>query len=185
MTTNQLWNKYNGEAYFFILKKVKNKEGANDILQNSFFKIHQKLHQVRDDEKIKAWVFQIIRNEIANFFNRESKYVEDFSSLTAENPNDYERFCCFERFINELPQNYQEVIELVYIQGEKQQEAAVKLDISLANVKARIRRAKAILKQNFKDCCKFELNPDGELMGTANCAYCETEKTVHQSSEDS
>lgn len=176
MTTNQLWNKYNGEAYFFILKKVRNAESANDILQNSFLKIHQKLYQLQDEEKAKSWVFQIIRNEIANFFNRESKYVGIFNNLKDDNSADIERFCCFDRFINELPGNYLEVIDLVYIQGKKQQEAATKLNISLANVKARIRRAKSILKQNFKDCCKFEINDEGDLVGTSNCAYCENEE---------
>ena len=39
MDTQTVWNNLNSEVYFFILKKVKDRNAANDILQNSFLKI--------------------------------------------------------------------------------------------------------------------------------------------------
>ncbi|MEM1121849.1 MAG: sigma factor-like helix-turn-helix DNA-binding protein, partial [Bacteroidota bacterium] len=66
----------------------------------------------------------------------------------------------------------QEAIEMVYIQGHKQNEVAKILGISLENTKARIRRAKEMLKQNFQACCKYEVNKAGKLVGEANCSVC-------------
>lgn len=83
-----------------------------------------------------------------------------------------EAYCCFDNFINELPLIYKEPIELVYIKGKKQQQVAEILDISLANVKARIRRAKGILKKNFSECCKYEFDKNGSLIGEADCSKC-------------
>ena len=74
--------------------------------------------------------------------------------------------------INELPEIYKEVIELVYIDGKKQKDAAKHLGISLENVKARIRRAKDMLKKKFKECCKYESNKKGKLIGAPNCSKC-------------
>lgn len=171
--TITIWNAFNSEIYFFILKKVKNKDAAHEILQNSFLKIHQNSDQLKDSKKVKAWSFQIVRNEIANYFNDQSKKFHNVNFNTLKNTESFKDFCCFDRFISNLPKEYNEVIELVYIKGIKQVEAAELIGISLANVKARIRRAKEILKINFNECCKFELNEDGKLIGEPNCAFCD------------
>lgn len=171
--TQRIWEDFKDEIYFFILKKVKNTGAANDIFQNTFLKIHKNLDKLKEDEKIRAWAFQIARNEIANFFKKESLYVEKPYDSNDLKINNYEEICCFDRFINELPEIYKEAIELVYINGKKQQEAADTLEISLANLKARIRRAKELLKKNFNECCKYDLNKNGDLIGESNCAKCE------------
>ena len=36
MNTQDIWDNFNEELYFFILKKVNSKHVANDIFQNSF-----------------------------------------------------------------------------------------------------------------------------------------------------
>ena len=64
MNTQDIWDNFNEELYFFILKKVNSKHVANDIFQNSFLKIHQNLSKLKSEEKVKAWIFQIARNEI-------------------------------------------------------------------------------------------------------------------------
>ena len=173
METITIWNNFNSEIYFFILKKVKNKDAANEILQNSFLKIHQNIGQLKDSRKVRAWAFQIVRNEIANYFNNLSKTIHNVDFGILKNPETQIDLCCFDRFIANLPKEYKQVFELVYIKGKKQVEVAELVGISLANVKARIRRAKAMLKINFNECCKFDLNEDGKLIGEPDCAHCD------------
>lgn len=173
METQKIWNRFNDELYFYILKKVKDKNAANDVFQNTFLKIHKNLHQLKDESKVKAWVFQIVRNEINNYFNTESKYsaqVKDVDEDISEKQNE---ICCFDKFIDDLPNQYKEVIELVYTQGNKQSEAAKILNISLHNVKARIRRGKSLLKKNFNECCNYEFDANGKLKGEPNCPKCD------------
>lgn len=171
MSTQEIWQEYNQEIYFFILKKVQNKAAANDILQNTFLKIHGHLLQLQDQDKLKAWIFQITRNEITNHFNLESRYVEEVNPGEGL-PGEYENICCFDNFINELPEIYKEPIELVYLQGKKQKETSELLEISLANVKARIRRGKAILQKKFNECCNYQFDKNGKLTGQPNCPRC-------------
>lgn len=173
METQKIWNNFNNELYFFILKKVKNKDVTNDIFQNTFLKIHKNLFQLKKEEKVKAWVFQIARNEIVNYFNKESIYVGEFDANKEIDLQKYNHICCFDKFLNDLPEIYNQVIELVYIKGQKQKDVAEILEISLENVKARIRRAKGILKKNFNECCKYELDKNGNLIGESNCSICE------------
>ncbi|GHC49114.1 hypothetical protein GCM10008083_10720 [Ulvibacter litoralis] len=176
--TSTLWNRFNTQVYFFILKKVKDKDAANEILQNSFLKIHLNIAQLKDVEKAKAWTFQIARNEIINYFKAESKTVHKSNLDAITTTENYEELCCFERFVTNLPKEYNEVIDLVYLKGKKQAEAAELLGISIANVKARIRRSKAILTKNFNECCKFDLNDEGKLVGESNCSYPHQETAI-------
>lgn len=174
METQKIWNTFNDELYFFILKKVKDKDATNDIFQNTFLKIHKNLSKLKSEDKVKAWVFQIARNEINNHYNSESIYVEK-SQVEKEIPSQiYDHVCCFDTFINDLPKIYKQVIELIYIKGLKQLKVAEELGISLANVKIRIKRAKEILKIKFSECCKYEFNKSGKLIGEPNCSVCKT-----------
>ncbi|MCG2420285.1 sigma-70 family RNA polymerase sigma factor [Aequorivita sp. F47161] len=172
METEKIWNAFNEELYFFILKKVRNETAAGDIFQNTFLKIHKNLEQIKDEEKVKAWVFQIARNEIANYFKSESKYVAPVAKEEVVVLEKSDALCCFDKFINDLPDIYKKTVELVYIEGKKQDEAAQILDVSLANVKARIRRSKDILKEKFSLCCKYEFDENGSLVGEADCSKC-------------
>ncbi|MEM0517358.1 sigma-70 family RNA polymerase sigma factor [Aequorivita flava] len=172
METEKIWREFHEELYFFILKKVKNETSTSDIFQNTFLKVHKNLKQIQEEEKVKAWVFQIARNEIANYFKNESKYVapvKERETIFSDKKDDY---CCFDKFINDLPTIYKESVELVYIKGKKQDEAAKILAISLANLKARIRRSKDILKEKFSQCCKYEFDKNGDLVGEADCSNC-------------
>lgn len=174
METQKIWDNFNDELYFFILKKVRNKDAANDIFQNTFLKIHKNLSKLEKEEKAKAWIFQIARNETINYLNKESIYVEKLD-INKEIPlQKYQYICCFDKFINDLPKIYRQVIELIYIKGLKQKDVAKELSISLENVKVRIRRAKDILKKKFNECCKYELDKNGKLTGESNCSICKT-----------
>lgn len=174
METQKIWNNFNEELYFFILKKVKDKNIANDIFQNTFLKIHKNLSKLKKEENVKAWVFQIARNETINYLKKESIYIEKLT-VNKEIPfENYQHICCFDKFITNLPKIYRQVIELIYIKGLKQKDVAKKLEISLENVKVRIKRGKDILKQNFNECCKYEIDKNGKLIGESNCSICKT-----------
>lgn len=174
METLQVWNNFNDELYFFILKKVKSKDATNDIFQNTFLKIHRNLPNLDREEKVKAWIYQIARNEIANYFNEKSVYSNTLDVNKEVSSHKYQHICCFDRFINELPDIYKQVIEMIYIKGLKQKDAAVALGITLENVKIRIKRAKDILKKQFNECCKYEFDKNGKLVGDSNCSLCKS-----------
>ncbi|MBW1294776.1 sigma-70 family RNA polymerase sigma factor [Aquimarina litoralis] len=172
MKTIEIWNNFNDELYFFILKKVKSTNVANDVFQNTFLKIHKNISTLKEDKKVKAWVFQIARNEITNYFNAESSYRSKVNNSEEISLQEAQFVCCFDKFIDDLPEIYKEVIEMIYIKGYKQKDVAKTLEISLENTKVRIKRAKDILKNRFKDCCKYEFDKQGKLIGESDCSIC-------------
>ncbi|MEM9077317.1 MAG: sigma-70 family RNA polymerase sigma factor [Bacteroidota bacterium] len=174
MTTEAIWNIQGPSLYFFILKRVQDVSVAEDILQNTFIQVHEHLHTLKNSAKAKPWVFQIARNELAKHFRKSTVTISDSESVDMEDTILTNEFCCFERFIDELPKDYQKVVELVYLEGKTNEEVSKQLNLSLANVKARIRRAKNTLKKRFQECCNFKLSESGKLEGSVNCIVCDS-----------
>lgn len=58
----------------------------------------------------------------------------------------------------------------------KQQEIAEKLNQSLSTTKSQIQRARKKIVEGFMDCCGFELNDKGKLVGElkekSECKEC-------------
>ena len=172
MSTEDIWAKYNNELYFFILKRADDYNATNDIFQEVFLKIHEHLSSLRDEKKLRAWIYQIARNEISNYYLKNSKEHNQFEESNESDISDIHGVCCLDKFIQELPTNYKEVIESIYVEGLKQKDVAHKLGISLENVKIRVKRGKDILKNEFKVCCKYDLNENDKLVGSPNCTTC-------------
>ena len=62
MTTTKVWALYSDDLKRFINSKVKDTSITDDILQNTFIKIHTKLHTLKDITKLKSWCFTVARN---------------------------------------------------------------------------------------------------------------------------
>ena len=106
MKVDQIWKNYKEEVYFFILKRLKDKDATDEVLQNSFLKVCLYLDALKEQEKLRAWIFQITRNEIINYVNQSSKQskTQELDSTGCEDA--YEDICCLERFVEELPDTY-------------------------------------------------------------------------------
>ena len=173
LNTTKIWEAYYLELYFFVLKRVQNVDTANDLVQNIFIKIHKNLETLKNSQKAKQWVFQIARNEILDF-HKQRKEELDASRLDDESLEDqFEVICCFDKFMDELPEKYKVVINSVYVEGKKLSQIATEQNLSLANVKARVRRGKQYLKEKLINCCKYNLDENGKLKGKPNCPICE------------
>ena len=171
-----IYKAYHKEIYFFLLKKMNDRNEAKNILQNTFLKAFENYSQVRDEKKTKSWLFQIARNEMIDYYKRESNYTSQYEKkenlIDFEQTNVSEQFCCFNSFIDGLPDIYKKPIQLIYKKGKNQSETAEILKLKLTTVKARVRRAKSILIKNFNECCHYDIDIKGKLIGEQNCTKC-------------
>lgn len=62
---------YGEKMYWQIRKLVMSHEDANDLLQNSFVKAWNNIHNFRGDAKLSTWLYKIAVNESINFLNKE------------------------------------------------------------------------------------------------------------------
>jgi RNA polymerase sigma-70 factor (ECF subfamily) len=178
MTTQQVWTKYSNDLKRFIFSKVKDEAIADDILQDSFLKIHTKLHTLKDLNKLKSWIFSIARNSVLDYFKASNKTFEyaNFESETHLEENVHTEKDCLRGILQNLPKKYRDPIFLSDIKGMKQQEVAEQLKQSLPTTKSQIQRARKLIAQGFMDCCGYVLNEDGNLVGEIqdkeDCKVC-------------
>ncbi|WP_372746346.1 sigma-70 family RNA polymerase sigma factor [Lutibacter sp.] len=178
MTTNQVWTKYSADLKQFIISKVKDSSVADDILQDTFIKIHTKLHTLKDLNKLKSWIFSIARNSITDYF-KSRKIVFDLPQLETDfelEEKNHTEEDCLRGILKNLPKKYRDPLFLSDIKGLKQQEVAEALNLPLPTVKSQIQRARKLIAQGFMDCCGFIINDkgllQGELRDKKDCNVC-------------
>lgn len=178
MTTKQVWTSYSEDLKRFIISKVKDVTIADDILQDTFIKIHTKLHTLKDVTKLKSWCFTVARNSILDYWKATNQTFEiaNFETETLLLENSHTEKDCLRSILKSLPKKYRTPLFLSDIKGLKQQEVAHQLQQSLSTTKSQIQRARKLIAQGFMDCCGFVVNEDGNLVGEIqdkeDCKVC-------------
>ena len=181
MTTKQIWETYHKDLYQFIISKVKDTTIADDILQETFIKIHVKLSSLQDKSKLRSWIFAIARNTIYDYFRISGNTVEidEIDAVSDEDldkKTDHTAHDCLLGIMLNMPKKYREPLFLYDIKGIKQNEISEQLQLPLATVKSQIQRARKKVAQGFMDCCGFVMNNEGYLVGEVkpieDCKIC-------------
>lgn len=70
-----LLSRYQSKVYGYIFSVVKNKEAADDIFQDTFFKVVATINSgtYKDENKFIHWVMRISHNLIVDYYRRNSK----------------------------------------------------------------------------------------------------------------
>ncbi|WP_024772130.1 sigma-70 family RNA polymerase sigma factor [Aquimarina macrocephali] len=177
METSNLWKAYHKDIRLFIKSKVKNDQIVDDLIQETFIKVHGNKNKLRDHSKIKSWLFTIARNIVYDYF-KENKQTTDFinEQICEETYADHSEKDCLPELINRLPEKYRNPLLLSDVKGLKQKQIAEQLEIPLSTVKSQIQRARKMIIQGYMDCCDYKLNDKGKLVGETkgkeNCKIC-------------
>lgn len=175
-----LWIQFAEKLKAFIMSKVHNEAVADDILQESFIKIHAKIDSLKDETKIQSWMYQITRNLITDYF-RSIKKTQQTTILQEDNKeeNDSEDFMSesIQDMINmmeELPSEYCEALCLTELKGMSQKQYAEQIGIGYSAAKSRVQRARKMLKDMMMNCCHYQFDKYGTVLGIypANCCCC-------------
>ncbi|MBL7560928.1 sigma-70 family RNA polymerase sigma factor [Olleya sp. YSTF-M6] len=178
MDTQDIWKLHADDIKYFIFSKVKDEVITEDLLQETFIKVHTKLNTLKEEDKLKSWVFSIARYTVLDYF-RSKKIVyetteEDF--VFEEQKLEHTEADCLPGIIKSLPKKYRDPLFLSDIKGLKQQQIANQLNLALPTVKSQIQRGRKMIVQGFVDCCDFVINDQGFLVGEvkdkADCKMC-------------
>lgn len=164
------------------MKKVGNKQDAEDILQDVFLKICSNIDQMKDNGRIYAWIYRITRNVIADYYRKKKDTIEISElpemSITDSDEDEIinELVLCLKNMIESLPDKYKQAIVLTELGGLTQKELARKFGMSISGAKSRVQRGRAMLKKKFLECCKFQFDVYGNIIEYQHkensCKYC-------------
>ena len=80
------------KAFRFLVGNRLNDEDADDVIQETYIKVFEKIDTLKDDSKFESWLWQILRNNMNEFYRKSSRKnnvmfgldTEDLENLTGD-----------------------------------------------------------------------------------------------------
>jgi RNA polymerase sigma-70 factor (ECF subfamily) len=124
------------------------------LTQQTFYIWAEKGHQLRDEKKVKSWLFTTLHREFLETHRRRVRFPHQELELAApELPNVETDWAAIVdsanivELLEEIDPQYQAALSLFYLQDHPYKEIAEILDIPLGTVKSRISRGIAQMQQ--------------------------------------
>lgn len=133
-------------AYLLI-----NPAAAEDLVQNVWLKISQRIGRLQDPAVFTSWLYRAVRWEVQDYQKHSSQRLteplaeqhEPVVSNTEPQDN------ALAQAIASLPAEVRDVVQLYYLHELAQQHIALVLDIPQGTVKSRLHRARSLLHQTL------------------------------------
>ncbi len=146
---NQCVEKHADGLYRFILKNLRDKEKAGDIVQDSFEKLWRKIAEVKF-EKSRSYLFSTAYHTMIDWIRKE-KRIEDFDQVNPERYSHDEQYTDLQEILHaaldKLPEIQRTVILLRDYEGYSYQEIGQISGLSESQVKVYIYRGRVFLKE--------------------------------------
>ncbi len=156
----------------FGMRMTGNREAAEDLVQETYLKVHRFSHTFKDGSNLKAWLFKILRNTFINTFRKKIKEpksihydeAEDFylfdkikndnkeesGNLSERSDNVYEFFEDeVKDAVDNLPLAFKEVILYSDIEELSYGEISEIVGCPIGTVKSRLFRARKLLQKSL------------------------------------
>jgi RNA polymerase sigma-70 factor (ECF subfamily) len=147
-----LYNRYIRSIYGLALRRLRDRERAEDAVQETFAAVWRSAASYRPERGPAApWLYAVARNAIVDRFRGHVEPTGEVPELASGEPGPADRAEAsyvswrVHRALEELPEREREVVELAYWSGLSQSEVAEFLHIPLGTVKTRTRSALAKL----------------------------------------
>jgi RNA polymerase sigma factor (sigma-70 family) len=155
-----LYDHYSGAVYGVISRILKNEDIAEEVLQDVFLKIWDKIeHYDASKGKLFTWIVNIARNSAidktrSKEISKENKTSGIENSVSRiDNKRSVEQHTediGIKDLLKHLPEDQQFVVDYLYFKGYTQSELAEDFNIPLGTVKTRLRLAMQTLRITLK-----------------------------------
>ncbi len=166
----QLVQRYEQLVYGFSYKVCRDKDKAEETLQDTFVNVYRKLDQFNGESKFSTWLYSIVTNnclmkrrkrkldaEMVSFDeppmsdNHEPLSIPAWTDSPISSLVNSELRARLDKAILKLPMEYRVVFMLRDVENQTAEEAAKILKLSVPAVKSRLRRARLFLRKGLND----------------------------------
>ncbi|MBQ3499456.1 MAG: RNA polymerase sigma factor [Clostridia bacterium] len=182
---NELYKLTSGHTYFFILKIVQNEQDAEDILQESYVKMLEKIDEIDPERNFTSWFYQIAINKSKDLLRRNNKVffesidneeydyiLEESTEFYPEEKADKDELCAqVMTAIDELTAEKRACVIMKYYAQMNINEIAEILNVPTGTVKHRLFSARKDIKSSFEKLGKtaiYTAAPIGVIVWALN-----------------
>lgn len=153
-----LYQKYSRLMYAICLSYTKDRATAQDILQDGFVKVFDKINTYNQQGSLEGWIKRIISNTAIDHFRKKSalnNYVEYEQAFDESdkggNVLDHLNAAELLELVRKLPDGARVIFNLFALEGYSHKEISKKLNISEGTSKSQFSRARIMLQNLLKD----------------------------------
>jgi RNA polymerase sigma factor (sigma-70 family) len=141
-----LLSRYNRKIYWQVRRIVINHDDADDVVQNTFIKVWEKLKDFREDSQFYTWLYRVATNEALNFLQKkrasQNISIEELQEQLGETLisdtyfNGNKASLILQQAILTLPEKQRLVFNMKYYENLKYEEIEAILGTSIGALKA-------------------------------------------------
>jgi len=155
LAQKSLFELFSGKMLSVANSYINNRDDAEDVLMNAFYKAFTKIDDCRNYESFQFWLRKIVVNDAITFIrtNKHILYAEtEFTDSIAEQIDEVDELSKdidLDVIFREMPIGYKLVFNLSVFEERKHQEIAEILNITEGTSKSQLSKAKKWLKDYF------------------------------------
>ncbi|HLO37085.1 MAG TPA: sigma-70 family RNA polymerase sigma factor [Lacibacter sp.] len=175
----ELYSKYSPKMLAVCYRFARNREDAEDMLQEGFIRVFTQIHQFQSKGSFEGWIRRIIVHTCINHLKKHKKFNDSVDITQAHTlqvredsvPSIIQAKQVIE-CIRMLPIGYRTVLNLFAIDGYNHREIATMLDIEESTSRSQYTRAKAMLEQILvQKKIIFRPQKQGEWVAAAHARF--------------
>ncbi len=153
----EVYNRYAGRMLGVCNRYARNSADAEDILQDAFIKVFDKIHQFKFEGSFEGWIRKIVVNTALKKYSlrRYEKELVGYEindrDETILEPSAYSQLSEKDLLdlINSLPDGYRLVFNLYVLEGFQHEEIATMLNIQPGTSRSQLVKARAMLQKQI------------------------------------
>ena len=138
-----LYESASASVYGYALSLTKNSHNADDVLQETFLKVHANAPAYRSQGKPMAWILTIAKNIALSKLREQSRVqaIEETHAVDLSSIEKAEQRMLIETLLKHLSEEERQIVMLHAISGLKHREIACLLELPLGTVLSKYKRA--------------------------------------------
>jgi RNA polymerase sigma-70 factor (ECF subfamily) len=152
MSFEEIYDTYYNKIFRLCMGYMNDHGWAQDVTQETFITVWQKLSQFRNESAIGTWIYRIASNHCLRQLQKQSKMPKGEMPVQLEDkslPDTDSHVALLYKCIAELPEIDRIIISLE-LEDVKQAEIASIVGLSETNIRVKVYRIKEKLSQKFK-----------------------------------
>lgn len=143
----QLYNQASGAVFGLAMSIVGNQADAEDIVQNTFISIYEKISSYKPQGKAMAWIFTITRNHAYMLLRNKEKHthidLDDLYDIGTDNTlvEDTYKENITKLLLSELKDDERQIVTMHAMSNIKHKDIAKIMDMPLSTVLSKYRRS--------------------------------------------
>lgn len=161
-----LYNRYSDKVYRKCLSFVRDKEIAQDMVQDVLLKVFTQLSKFKGNSRFSTWLYAVTYNYCVEYYRKNNRYtkvdIQEGPDLSESDDSEEKELLAarshqLKEALDLIPPEEKMILLSKYQDGASIKELMMQLEISESAVKMRLSRARKRIKQIIDEAEKREL----------------------------